>query len=104
MYDPERSSTSLQPTVCTFGEPMQARVGPDQGKRHLTAGRGRVVGKPYLKSGYVRVARNTSSEVQRKLWKQLFEHFADRLGRLESCWRKSYGSPKCRLSHHRCGR
>ena len=47
---------------------------------------------------------NTSSDVQRKLWKRLFEHFADRLGRLESCWRKSYGKPKCRLSYHPCAR
>lgn len=55
-------------------------------------------------SNHFRLAGNTSSDAQRKLWKRLFEHFADRLGRLESCWRKSYGKPKCRLSYHRCGR
>ena len=32
--------------ACASGKPMQARVGPDQRKTHLTAGRDRIVGNP----------------------------------------------------------
>src|SRR5260370_16240232 len=48
---------------------------------------------------YFSIARNTSSDVQRSCGSDCLSIFADRLGRLESCWRKSYGKPKCRLSY-----